>query len=77
MRRTRRILFLHVSSESIFLQLESLTKFGDVAPAIGVIEKELRPFSLTSPYIAPPGVVTDQLWRDLVNSECQLAIPIR
>ncbi|KAI1248134.1 hypothetical protein MGN70_010383 [Eutypa lata] len=38
------------------------------SPAIGVIEKELRPFSLTSPYIAPPGVVTDQLWRDLVNT---------
>ncbi|KAG8422011.1 hypothetical protein J3459_010770 [Metarhizium acridum] len=38
------------------------------SPATVAIEKELRPFSLTSPYDKPPGPETDQLWHDLVNT---------
>jgi len=38
------------------------------SPATSAIEKELRPFSLVSPYYAHPGPETDKLWHDLVNS---------
>ncbi|OKL63125.1 hypothetical protein UA08_01259 [Talaromyces atroroseus] len=38
------------------------------SPATSVVEKELRPFTLTSPYTRPPGPEVDQMWHDLVNS---------
>jgi len=38
------------------------------SPAIEAIEKELRPFSLTSVYDNYPGPETDRLWEELVSS---------
>ncbi|KAF4635223.1 hypothetical protein G7Y89_g2867 [Cudoniella acicularis] len=38
------------------------------SPAIEAIEKELRPFSLTSEYSNHPGPETDRLWEQIVNS---------
>ncbi|TRX87839.1 hypothetical protein FHL15_011257 [Xylaria flabelliformis] len=38
------------------------------SPAIDAIERELRPFTLSSTYTAKPGPITDQAWHDLVNT---------
>ncbi|KAI1772537.1 hypothetical protein F4818DRAFT_426281 [Hypoxylon cercidicola] len=38
------------------------------SPAISAVERELRPFTLTSPYDQHPGPETDKLWHDLVNT---------
>ncbi|EHK26506.1 uncharacterized protein TRIVIDRAFT_81530 [Trichoderma virens Gv29-8] len=38
------------------------------SPATDAVEKELRPFSLVSPYNAHPGPETDKLWHNLVNT---------
>ncbi|KAJ8120156.1 hypothetical protein O1611_g10435 [Lasiodiplodia mahajangana] len=38
------------------------------SPAIDAIERELRPFTLSSAYTARPGPITDQAWHDLVNT---------
>ncbi|KAI1496179.1 hypothetical protein F5X99DRAFT_414374 [Biscogniauxia marginata] len=55
----------HESGSSVSSTLSLLPP----SPAISAIERELRPFTLSSPYNQHPGPRTDKLWHDLVNTE--------
>ncbi|RYP57814.1 hypothetical protein DL769_009264 [Monosporascus sp. CRB-8-3] len=64
------------------LALNTATKVSSTSmllppsPAIDAVERELRPFTLSSIYIAKPGPITDQAWHDLVNTGAMFPISL-
>lgn len=64
----------NLTKQDIHVECPSTKEVRQPSPAHDAIERELRPFTLTSPYNQHPSDKTDKLWEDLVDTGAMFPI---